>query len=138
MPPRVSYSIQLRPRSSSVARPRGSARSPALSKHGWRVVTPSALDVTSGARGKLRVTHRAERATPANAESLVTALGRHSAVIALHKVSDGRSSCTFEGRRNLKTRSQCCNRDEPVDGLHAGRAPVSIALAAKTLRTRAA
>jgi len=96
-------------------------------EHAGGVVT--ALDVSSGARGKLRVDVTCAASDTAHAESLVTALAGIPGV-SVHKVSDRTFLLHLGGKIEMRSKVPLRNRDDLSMAYTPGVARVSLALAA--------
>jgi malate dehydrogenase (oxaloacetate-decarboxylating) len=97
-------------------------------EHAGGVVT--ALDVTPGARGKLRIDVTCAATDTAHAESLVAAMTAIPGV-AVHKVSDRTFLLHLGGKIEMSSKVPLRNRDDLSMAYTPGVARVSLALAAK-------
>src|SRR5258708_27530497 len=125
MAPSVSYSITVRLEVASHGR--AVSEVTGAVEHAGGVVT--ALDVSSGARGKLRVDVTCAASDTAHAESLVTALAGIPGV-SVHKVSDRTFLLHLGGKIEMRSKVPLRNRDDLSMAYTPGVARVSLALAA--------
>jgi len=125
MAPSVSYSITVRLEVASHGR--AVSEITRAVEHAGGVVT--ALDVSSGARGKLRVDVTCAASDTAHAESLVTALAGIPGV-SVHKVSDRTFLLHLGGKIEMRSKVPLRNRDDLSMAYTPGVARVSLALAA--------
>jgi malate dehydrogenase (oxaloacetate-decarboxylating) len=126
MAPSVSYSITARLEVASHGRA-VSEITRAVEQAGG-VVT--ALDVSSGQRGKLRVDVTCAATDTAHAESLVAAMAGISGV-SVHKVSDRTFLLHLGGKIEMRSKVPLRNRDDLSMAYTPGVARVALALAAK-------
>jgi malate dehydrogenase (oxaloacetate-decarboxylating) len=126
MAPSVSYSITVRLEVASHGR--AVSEITRAVEHAGGVVT--ALDVTSGHRGKLRVDVTCAATDTAHAEALVTAMAGISGVL-VHKVSDRTFLLHLGGKIEMRSKVPLRNRDDLSMAYTPGVARVSLALAAK-------
>jgi malate dehydrogenase (oxaloacetate-decarboxylating) len=126
MAPSVSYSITVRLEVDSHGR--AVSEITRAVEHAGGVVT--ALDVTSGHRGRLRVDVTCAATDTAHAESLVAALA-DIAGVSVHKVSDRTFLLHLGGKIEMRSKVPLRNRDDLSMAYTPGVARVSLALAAK-------
>jgi len=126
MAPSVSYSITVRLEVASHGRAVSEITRAVEGAGG--VVT--ALDVTSGGRGKLRVDVTCAATDTAHAEALVAAMAGISGV-SVHKVSDRTFLLHLGGKIEMRSKVPLRNRDDLSMAYTPGVARVSLALAAK-------
>ncbi|MFZ0163272.1 MAG: NAD-dependent malic enzyme, partial [Trebonia sp.] len=126
MAPSVSYSITARLDVASHGRA-VSEITRAVEQAGG-VVT--ALDVTPGQRGRLRVDVTCAATDTAHAESLVAAMAGIAGV-SVHKVSDRTFLLHLGGKIEMRSKVPLRNRDDLSMAYTPGVARVSLALAAK-------
>jgi malate dehydrogenase (oxaloacetate-decarboxylating) len=124
--PSVSYSITVRLEVSSHGR--AVSEITRAVEHAGGVVT--ALDVTSGHRGGLRVDVTCAATDTAHAESLVAAMADVSGV-SVHKVSDRTFLLHLGGKIETRSKVPLRTRDDLSMAYTPGVARVSLALAAK-------
>jgi malate dehydrogenase (oxaloacetate-decarboxylating) len=125
MAPSVSYSITVRLEVASHGR--AVSEITRAVEHAGGVVT--ALDVSSGQRGKLRVDVTCAASDTAHAESLVAALAGIPGV-SVHKVSDRTFLLHLGGKIEMRSKVPLRNRDDLSMAYTPGVARVSLALAA--------
>jgi malate dehydrogenase (oxaloacetate-decarboxylating) len=125
MAPSVSYSITVRLEVESHGR--AVSEVTRAVEHAGGVVT--ALDVTSGHRGKLRIDVTCAATDTAHAESLVAALAGIPGV-SVHKVSDRTFLMHLGGKIEMRSKVPLRNRDDLSMAYTPGVARVSLALAA--------
>jgi malate dehydrogenase (oxaloacetate-decarboxylating) len=125
MAPSVSYSLTARLEVASQGR--AVSEITRAVEHAGGVVT--ALDVASGARGKLRVDVTCAAIDTDHAESLVTAL-REIPGVLVHKVSDRTFLMHLGGKIEMRSKVPLRNRDDLSMAYTPGVARVSLALAA--------
>ena len=126
MAPSVSYSITVRLEIASHGR--AVSEITRAVEHAGGVVT--ALDVTSGHRGRLRVDVTCAATDTAHAESLVAAMA-DIAGVSVHKVSDRTFLLHLGGKIEMRSKVPLRNRDDLSMAYTPGVARVSLALAAK-------
>jgi len=126
MAPSVSYSITVRLEVASHGRTVSEITRAV--EHAGGVVT--ALDVTSGHRGRLRVDVTCAATDTAHAEALVAAMADVSGV-SIHKVSDRTFLLHLGGKIEMRSKVPLRNRDDLSMAYTPGVARVSLALAAK-------
>jgi malate dehydrogenase (oxaloacetate-decarboxylating) len=126
MAPSVSYSITVRLEVASHGR--AVSEITRAVEHAGGIVT--ALDVTSGHQGKLRVDVTCAATDTAHAEALVAAMGDISGVW-VHKVSDRTFLLHLGGKIEMRSKVPLRNRDDLSMAYTPGVARVSMALAAK-------
>ncbi len=126
MAPSVSYSITVRLDVASHGR--AVSEITRAVEHAGGVVT--ALDVSSGQRGKLRVDVTCAASGTEHAESLVGAMAGISGV-SVHKVSDRTFLLHLGGKIEMRSKVPLRNRDDLSMAYTPGVARVSLALAAK-------
>ena len=126
MAPSVSYSITVRLEVASHGRTVSEITRAV--EHAGGVVT--ALDVTSGHRGRLRVDVTCAATDTAHAEALVAAMADISGV-SVHKVSDRTFLLHLGGKIEMRSKVPLRNRDDLSMAYTPGVARVSLALAAK-------
>ena len=126
MAPSVSYSITVRLEVASHGR--AISEITRAVEHAGGVVT--ALDVSSGPRGTLRVDVTCAATDTAHAESLVAAMAGISGV-SVHKVSDRTFLLHLGGKIEMRSKVPLRNRDDLSMAYTPGVARVSLALAAK-------
>jgi malate dehydrogenase (oxaloacetate-decarboxylating) len=125
MAPSVSYSITVRLEVASHGR--AVSEITRAVEHAGGVVT--ALDVSSGQRGKLRVDVTCAASDTAHSESLVAALAGIPGV-SVHKVSDRTFLLHLGGKIEMRSKVPLRNRDDLSMAYTPGVARVSLALAA--------
>jgi malate dehydrogenase (oxaloacetate-decarboxylating) len=125
MAPSVSYSITVRLEVASHGR--AVSEVTRAVEHAGGVVT--ALDVSSGQRGTLRVDVTCAATDTAHAESLVAALAGIPGV-SVHKVSDRTFLMHLGGKIEMRSKVPLRNRDDLSMAYTPGVARVSLALAA--------
>jgi len=126
MAPSVSYSITVRLEVSQQGRAVSDITREV--EHAGGVVT--ALDVTPGQQGKLRIDVTCAATDTAHAESLVAAMTAIPGV-AVHKVSDRTFLLHLGGKIEMRSKVPLRNRDDLSMAYTPGVARVSLALAAK-------
>ena len=126
MAPSVSYSITVRLEVASHGRTVSEITRAV--EHAGGVVT--ALDVTSGHRGRLRVDVTCAATDTAHAEALVAAMA-DIAGVSVHKVSDRTFLLHLGGKIEMRSKVPLRNRDDLSMAYTPGVARVSLALAAK-------
>jgi malate dehydrogenase (oxaloacetate-decarboxylating) len=126
MAPSVSYSITVRLEVASHGRTVSEITRAV--EHAGGVVT--ALDVTSGQRGRLRVDVTCAATDTAHAETLVAAMADVPGV-SIHKVSDRTFLLHLGGKIEMRSKVPLRNRDDLSMAYTPGVARVSLALAAK-------
>jgi malate dehydrogenase (oxaloacetate-decarboxylating) len=126
MAPSVSYSITVRLEVASHGRTVSEITRAV--EHAGGVVT--ALDVTSGHRGRLRVDVTCAATDTAHAEALVAAMADVPGV-SIHKVSDRTFLLHLGGKIEMRSKVPLRNRDDLSMAYTPGVARVSLALAAK-------
>src|SRR5215469_12225155 len=126
MAPSVSYSITVRLEVASHGR--AVSEITRAVEHAGGVVT--ALDVTSGHRGSLRVDVTCAATDTEHAEALVAAMAGISGV-SVHKVSDRTFLLHLGGKIETRSKVPLRNRDDLSMAYTPGVARVSLALAAK-------
>jgi malate dehydrogenase (oxaloacetate-decarboxylating) len=126
MAPSVSYSITARLEVASHGR--AVSEITRAVEHAGGVVT--ALDVTSGHRGRLRVDVTCAATGTAHAEALVAAMAGIPGV-SVHKVSDRTFLLHLGGKIEMRSKVPLRNRDDLSMAYTPGVARVSLALAAK-------
>src|SRR5579862_9912205 len=126
MAPSVSYSITARLDVASHGR--AVSEITRAVEHAGGVVT--ALDVTPGQRGRLRVDVTCAATDTAHAESLVAAMAGIAGV-SVHKVSDRTFLLHLGGKIEMRSKVPLRNRDDLSMAYTPGVARVSLALAAK-------